>query len=120
MEFPTENGFNNIITNNDFQTTSTRVTKWSDLPVNTIYSIEELKEKIIKKDGIDVTSKYAVLKNRDGEIKNVWLTSIIVEELKKFDIEGEDIVYIKSFGLKTNKAGTRKYYDFDMIARKKL
>ena len=49
MELQTENGFNNFITNNDFQTTSTRVTKWSDLPVNTIYSIEELKEKIIKK-----------------------------------------------------------------------
>ena len=57
MEFPTENGFNNFITNNDFQATSSRVTKWSDLPVNTIYRIEELKEKIIKKQLVELYNK---------------------------------------------------------------
>ena len=104
-----------FISLNEFQATSNRVTNWGDLPTRTIYLIDEIKQKTILRDGKEVISNYAVLVNRDGERKNVWLTSVIERELEKYEIGGTDKIYIQSFGLKANKSGTKKYYDFDIV-----
>ena len=104
-----------FITINEFQTTSSRVTKWGDLPLNVIYRVDELKEKLVERDGKKVSSKYAVLTNQAGDVKSVWLTSIIETELNKLNVGENERIYIQSFGLKMNKAGNRKYYDFDIV-----
>ena len=104
-----------FISFNEFQNTSNRVIKWSDLPTNTIYRIEDVKEKLVRRDDKNVESKYAVLTNRDGLTKNVWITSVIEKELDKYVLDGSGNLYIQSFGLRTNKAGNKKYYDFDIV-----
>ena len=104
-----------FISNNEFQNASNRVIKWSDLPTNTIYRIEDVKEKLVRRDDKNVENKYAVLTNRDGLTKNVWITSVIEKELDKYVLDGSGNLYIQSFGLRTNKAGNKKYYDFDIV-----
>ena len=106
-----------FITNNQFQESSNRVINWGDLPTEVIYRVDSVKHKTISRDGKDVQSKYAVLVGVDGGTKKVWLTSIIEQELMKYKIGGEDKIYIQSLGLKSNKSGTRKYYDFDLVKK---
>ena len=62
-----------FITINEFQATSSRVTKWADLPLEEIYLVKELKEKLVNREGKEINSMYAVLENRSGDVKNVWL-----------------------------------------------
>ena len=106
-----------FITLNEFQASSSRITKWGDLPLNVVYRVTNVRQRIVNINGEDVTSKYAVLENQAGEVINVWLTSVIVEELNDVnDFENQQI-YIRSYGLKSNKAGNRKYYDFEIVKR---
>ena len=79
-----------FISFNEFQNTSNRVTKWSDLPTNTIFRIEDVKQKFVQRDNKNVESKYAVLMDQDGLTKNVWLTSVIEKELDKYVIDGSE------------------------------
>ena len=104
-----------FITINEFQATSSSVTKWADLPLEEIYLVKELKEKLVNREGKEINSMYAVLENQSGDVKNVWLTSVIEKELKKENIGGNGKIYVRSFGLKMNKSGTRKYFDFDIV-----
>ena len=103
-----------FITNEKFQASSSRVEKWSNLPLRTIYRIITVKTKTFKKDGVENKSKYAVMKSREGEIRHVYLTTIIEKELEKYDVNVDEL-YIQSFGLKRNSNGTKNYYDFDIV-----
>ena len=103
-----------FITNEKFQASSLRVEKWSDIPLRTIYRIITVKTKTFIKDGVEKKSKYAVMKSREGEIRNVYLTSVIEKELEKYDVNVEEL-YIQSFGLKRNANRTKNYYDFDIV-----
>ena len=104
-----------FISFNEFQNTSNRVTKWSDLPTNTIFRIEDVKQKLVKRGDKNVESKYVILMDRDGLTRNVWLTSLIEKELGKYVIDGSENLYIQSLGLRRNKSGDREYYDFDIV-----
>ena len=101
----------NFISQHEFQAASSRVKKWADLPLNVIYRIDEIKEREIN-DGQIIT--YAVLANREGEVTNVWLTSIIEKELLNYDIYGKEKIYIQPLGLKKSKAN-KDYYDFQIV-----
>ena len=105
----------NFISQNEFQAMSSRVEKWANLPLKTIYRIDGIMEKTVDRNGEKVQSKYAVLSNREGEVTNVWLTSVIEKELNEYDVNRKEKVYIQSFGLKKSKNGNNSYYDFEII-----
>ena len=101
----------NFISQHEFQAASSRVERWGDLPLYTIYRIDEINEREINGEQI---RKYVVLTNRDGEVINVWLTSVIEKELQKYDIHGKEKIYIQSLGLKKSKAN-KDYFDFQIV-----
>ena len=101
----------------EFKSLSSRIIKWAELPLQVIYHIKEVKEKNVKIEGEDRVSKYAVLVNGLGELTNVWLTSVIQAELAKISDFERYKYLICSHGLRTNNAGTRKYYDFELVKK---
>lgn len=101
----------------EFKSLSSRIIKWADLPLQVIYHIKEVKEKNVKMEGEDRVSKYAVLVNGLGELTNVWLTSVIEAELTNVSDFERYKYLICSHGLRSNNAGTRKYYDFELVKK---
>ena len=61
------------------------ITKWADLDINTIYKVNDVRERIVNIDGGKKIARYAELDDIDGERKNVWLPSIVDKELKDCD-----------------------------------
>ena len=90
--------------------------KWSSVPLDVIFKVEEIKEVRIAKNGEGMTSRIAELKNEGGEVTIAWLPGIISKELNNIEDFEKKQVYIRSLGLKDNKNGTRKYFDFDFIS----
>ena len=103
-----------FITNEKFQASSERVETWASLPLRTIYRITAIKTKTFENNGVENNSKYAVLSSREGEVRHVFITSVIEKELEKYNVDA-DKLYIQSFGLRKNANGTRSYYDFDLV-----
>ena len=110
---------NDFISMNEFQSESSRITKWGDLPLNVIYRIKNVNEELINREGEKVISKYAELENEAGDMINVWLTSVIEKELKDINDYENEHIYVRTYGLKTNQKGNRKYHDFEIVKRKK-
>ena len=107
---------NQFLTDSEFEVSSTRIIKWGDLPLEVTYRVNEICEKVVNMGGKDVNCKYAILEDKNGVIKKSWLTSIIENELNGVTIS-ERNVYIRSYGLKSNKVGSRKYYDFEIVKK---
>ena len=105
------------MTDREFQAASERIMKWGDLPLEVTYRVNAMAEKLVNMDGKSVYSKYAILEDRNGDIKKAWLTSIIQKELEAETVSDQN-VYIRSYGLKSNKAGTRQYHDFEILKKK--
>ena len=89
--------------------------KWSTLPLDVIFKVETIKEIDVTKDGERTTSRIAELKNEIGDVTVVWLPDIIDTELAYIEDFEKKRVYIRSYGLKLNKKGTRKYFNFDIV-----
>ena len=89
--------------------------KWSALPCDIIFKVESIKEIDVTKDGERTTSRIAELRNEIGDVTFVWLSDIIDKELANIDDFEKKRVYIRSYGLKYNKQGTRKYFHFDIV-----
>lgn len=105
-----------FISQKEFQAASSRIEKWGNLPLRVIYRIDEVKEKIFDRNGKSVLGKYVVLTNQEGEVRKAWLTSVIEGELRQYDVNGKDKVYIQSLGMKKSKEnGNRSYYDFEIV-----
>ena len=91
------------------------IESWGKLPIGVIYEICAIKERLINVDGKKKRlARYADLKDISGNLKHAWLTTIIDEEIKKYDIE-KDNVFIRPLGKKVSKVGGREYHNFDMI-----
>ena len=104
-----------FISQEKFTSSSSRVERWADLPLKTTYRINEIKEKTVDRNGEKVKAKYALLTDENGEAINVWLTSILEDEMKNYDVNAKK-VYIQSYGLKQSKINTtRSYYDFEIV-----
>ena len=110
-----------FISTNKFNTEAaknkaTDITKWCDLPLNVIYRVEAVREVPSTKDNDEeFISRVAELKNDVGESTSVWLTSVVVKTLTNIEDFEKRQIYIRSLGLKSNKKGTRKYYNFDIV-----
>ena len=106
-----------FISDAEFTSTSKRILKWKTLPMNVTFRVREVNEQEIDmEDGKKKMCKFAVLEDRDGRIKKVWLTSIVTIELQNYNF-ATDKVYIRSYGLVTSKKGNRQYYDFDIVKK---
>ena len=91
------------------------IESWGKLPIGVIYEICAIKERLVNVDGKKKrVARYADLKDVSGNLKHVWLTTIIDEEIKNYDIE-KDNVFIRPLGKKASKVGSREYHNFDMI-----
>ena len=110
---------NNFILSNDFEAVvknkGKNTIKWSTLPVDIIFKVETIKEVDFMRDGEPSTSRIAELINKVGEVTIVWLPDIIDKELASIEDFEKKCVYIRSYGLKLNKMGTRKYFHFDIV-----
>ena len=89
--------------------------KWSALPVDIIFKVESIKEIDVTKDGERTTSRIAELRNEIGDVTFVWLSDIVDRELASIQDFEKKRVYIRYYGLKYNKQGTRKYFHFDIV-----
>ena len=105
---------NQFMTDSAFQAASTRISKWKDLPINVTFRVNEINERVVNIDGKSVTAKFAILEEENGNIRKSWLTSIVQEELENITLSKRN-VYLRSYGLKSNKQGNRQYYDFEII-----
>lgn len=106
-----------FISDTEFTSTSKRILKWKTLPTNVTFRVREVDEQEIDfGDGTKKMCKFAVLEDRDGRIKKVWLTSIITNELENYNTVTEK-VFIRSYGLVKSKKGNRQYYDFDIVKK---
>ena len=85
------------------------VQKWCELEENKLYLARKV-IKILIKGGKEEAS-YVELENKEGEILNVWLTSIIKTELENFTLENEN-VYIMPLGEKKSRESGNTYFDF--------
>ena len=91
------------------------IESWGKLPIGVIYEICAIKERLVNVDGKKKrVARYAELKDVGGNLKHAWLTTIIDEEIKNYDIE-KDNIFIRPLGKKASKVGGREYHDFDMI-----
>ena len=111
---------NNFILPNEFEAEVVKnkrknAIKWSTLQVDAIFKIETIKKIDVTKDGERTTSRIAELKNEVGEVTIVWLPDIVDKELANIEDFEKKRVYIRSYGLKLNKKGTRKYFNFDIV-----
>ena len=111
---------NNFILSNEFEVEVAKskrknAIKWGALPLDVIFKVETIKEIDVTKDGERTTSRIAELKNEIGDITVVWLPDIIDSELANIEDFEKKRVYIRSYGLKLNKKGTRKYFHFDIV-----
>ena len=65
-------------------------------------------------DGRKRKSRYVELDDIvTGERKNSWLTSLLEEDIKKYDLKVP--TYIRNLGLKNSVNGGRSYYDFVIV-----
>ena len=111
---------NNFISTAEFDTKVSKnkpkdVMKWCDLPLHIIFKVKGVKEVTVIRHGEETISRIGKLENKAGELTNLWLTSVIEKELLEVQDFDNEQVYIRSLGIKNNKDGTRKYYNFDII-----
>lgn len=92
--------------------------KWSDIPLNTIYKVEDVKKIAVTRNGKPTSTYIAELRSKSNEISITWLPEIVTTELNEFDNFHKEQIYICSYGLCFNKKATRKYYHFDIVKRR--
>ena len=92
--------------------------KWRDLPVNTLFKVEAVKQFNSASAYGNGISMLGHFQNEREELVNVWLPDIVKKELcnKKLDFTKE-LVFIRSNGLKWNKKGSRQYFHFDLVTK---
>ena len=90
------------------------VLKWRELDVNATFYINKIVERMVTIDSRKRKSRYVELDDIvTGERKNAWLTSLLDEEIKKYDLKVP--TYIRNLGLKNPVNGGRSYYDFVIV-----
>ena len=91
------------------------IKKWRELDEHVPYRVvaTHSMEVSVKGNGKE-TATYAELRNKEGQMINVWMTEIIQNELEKHDfVEGN--VYIMPLGKTTSKETGRDYFDFAVV-----
>ena len=91
--------------------------KWSELPTNIWYKIENISDKITSQFG---DSYILSLVDRNGGIYNVWSIPNLIIKLKfklgnNFNKFENYIVYCQSLGLKKSSTSDNQYYNFKIV-----
>ena len=88
---------------------------WSDLPVNTVFRVQNL---------VPIQTKWGSrcileLRSRDGNIVKVWSPTNVTKDHKSgMKLNNTQDAYIKSLGQKETKTITgskKRYYDFETV-----
>ena len=94
---------------------SEKAIDWSDLPVNTVFRVQNL---------VPIQTKWGPrcildLQSRDGNIVKVWSPTNVSKDLKSgMKLNNTHDAYIKSLGQKDTKTITgskKRYYDFETV-----
>ena len=86
------------------------IIKWRSLKAGTVF-------RLIDRIAIPATEHqkiYVVLETEHREIIHVWITPIINEELKKYDLSGGNI-FIKPLGKKLSNTTGKEYFNFAIV-----
>ena len=86
-----------------------KILKWRELEIGAVFQVLDI---------VDITTDpskvYAVFETESQETINVWITPIMHEELKRYDIS-EGAVYIKPLGTKLSNTTGREYFNFTIV-----
>ena len=86
------------------------IQKWTTLIEGAAY----LMKRVIEMKGGPQVRHYAELENEKGETNNVWISSIILDESKKYKLVDND-VYIMPLGKTVSKENGFEYHDFVIL-----
>ena len=90
-----------------------KIMKWRELELDGTYYVNKIVERMVTLEGRRRKSRYVELDDiTSGLRKNVWVTSVIDEALKEYDIKIP--TYIRNLGLKEPEHG-RAYYNFVIV-----
>ena len=90
------------------------ILKWRDLEINATFYINKIVERMVTIEGRKRKSRYVELDDIvTGERKNSWMTSLLEEDIKKYDLKVP--TYIRNLGMKNSVNGGRSYYDFVIV-----
>ena len=86
------------------------IIKWRSLTIGAVFRV--IDRVIIP--ATDDDKMYAVLETERREIIHVWITPIINEELKKYDLS-QGNVFIKPLGKRTSNTSGQEYFNFVIV-----
>ena len=90
------------------------VIKWTELTERRVYLVVNIFEMDVEIKGKKQRAYYAQLEDSEETMKNVWLTDIIRDELRKYSLDTED-VYIKPLGKTKSLSTGHEYNDFVIV-----
>ena len=86
------------------------IQKWTTLIEEAPY----LMKRVIELEGGSQVRHYAEVENEKGETNNVWISDIILDESKKYNLSDND-VYIMPLGKTVSKENGFEYHDFVIL-----
>ena len=86
------------------------IIKWRTLEIGAIFRVLDR----ITIPTADGNKMYVVLETEQREIINVWVTSIINQEVMKYNLSAGN-VFIKPLGKKTSIATGKEYFNFSVV-----
>ena len=86
------------------------IQKWTTL----FEGVSYLMKRVIELGGGSEVRHYAEVENEAGETNNVWISDIVLDESKKYNLIDND-VYIMPLGKTLSKESGFEYHDFVML-----
>ena len=93
------------------------IQKWRSLVVGDVYRIVKVHDKSVTIDGVDQIAHYAEFEAKNEQLINVWLTSIIYEDILLNNLAPGN-VFLKPLGRKKSMESGNEYHDFVIVVDK--
>jgi len=90
------------------------IQSWDMLKINDVYLVKSVHDMPIDFMKGTRTSNYIYVEDKDENLLNIWISDIISNELKKHNIENENI-YIIPLGKKKSRRNNHEYSNFIII-----
>ena len=90
------------------------IQKWRDLIVGNVYRIVKVHDLPVTIKGKDQIAHYGEFEDKNEQLVNVWLTTIIYQEIIKNNLIYAN-VYLKPLGRKKSIESGNEYHDFVIV-----
>ena len=115
-KFLSSREFNNLADDKS-KLRSAPIQKWRSLVVGDVYRIVKVHDKSVTIDGVDQIAHYAEFEAKNEQLINVWLTSIIYEDILLNNLAPGN-VFLKPLGRKKSIESGNEYHDFVIVVDK--